>query len=136
MHGIITLYANGWPTVLFTSQNITKILARVVYACNHVTRENSTSKCLIQVSKASSAAEGLTRWIMAMEIYDRVAKVVAPKKAKLKEAQATLAETMTLLNEKRAELKAVQDRLANLEKTFQEMVDKKKNLEFQVCTEA
>ena len=108
----------------------------VVYACNHVTRENSTSKCLFQVSKASSAAEGLTRWIMAMEIYDRVAKVVAPKKAKLKEAQATLAETMTLLNEKRAELKAVQDRLANLEKTFQEMVDKKKNLEFQVCTEA
>ena len=122
-----------WPTVLFTSQNNTTILARVVYACNHVTREN-LSKCLFQVSKASSAAEGLTRWIMAMEIYDRVAKVVAPKKAKLKEAQATLAETMTLLNEKRAELKAVQDRLANLEKTFQEMVDKKKNLEFQVCT--
>lgn len=84
------------------------------------------------MAKASSAAEGLTRWIMAMEIYDRVAKVVAPKKLKLKEAQASLAETMALLNEKRAELKAVQDRLANLEKTFQEMVDKKKNLEFQV----
>lgn len=67
-----------------------------------------------------------------MEIYDRVAKVVAPKKAKLKEAQSQLAETMALLNSKRAELKAVQDRLANLEKTFQEMVDKKKNLEFQV----
>lgn len=67
-----------------------------------------------------------------MEIYDRVAKVVAPKKAKLKEAQEQLAETMGLLNAKRAELKAVQDRLANLEKTFQEMVDKKKNLEFQV----
>ena len=67
-----------------------------------------------------------------MEIYDRVAKVVAPKKAKLKEAQSQLAETMALLNTKRAELKAVQDRLANLEKTFQEMVEKKKNLEFQV----
>lgn len=86
------------------------------------------------MAKASSAAEGLTRWIMAMEIYDRVAKVVAPKKAKLKEAQVSLAETMTLLNTKRAELKAVQDRLANLEKTFQEMVDKKKNLEFQVIS--
>ncbi|KAF6041077.1 DNAH12 [Bugula neritina] len=86
----------------------------------------------VKVAKASSAAEGLTRWIMAMEIYDRVAKVVAPKKAKLKEAQSQLAETMALLNSKRAELKAVQDRLANLEKTFQEMVDKKKNLEFQV----
>lgn len=89
-------------------------------------------ECLLQVAKASSAAEGLTRWIQAMEIYDRVAKVVAPKKAKLKEAQSQLAETMALLNTKRAELKAVQDRLANLEQTFQEMVDKKKNLEFQV----
>lgn len=69
---------------------------------------------------------------MAMEIYDRVAKVVAPKKAKLKEAEDQLAETMTILNAKMAELKAVQDRLANLEKTFSEMVEKKKNLEFQV----
>jgi hypothetical protein len=39
-----------------------------------------------KVANASSAAEGLTKWILAMEIYDRVAKVVAPKKEKLKEA--------------------------------------------------
>lgn len=70
-----------------------------------------------------------------MEIYDRVAKVVAPKKAKLKEAEEQLSETMALLNTKRAELKAVQDRLSNLQNTFQEMVEKKKNLEFQVRTQ-
>lgn len=28
-----------------------------------------------KVAKASSAAEGLCRWITAMEVYDRVAKV-------------------------------------------------------------
>lgn len=28
-----------------------------------------------KVAKASSAAEGLCKWIMAMEVYDRVAKV-------------------------------------------------------------
>lgn len=27
------------------------------------------------VAKASSAAEGLCRWVLAMEIYDRTAKV-------------------------------------------------------------
>ena len=29
-------------------------------------------------AKASSAAEGLCKWVLAMESYDRVAKVVAP----------------------------------------------------------
>jgi dynein heavy chain len=43
-----------------------------------------------KVANASSAAEGLTKWILAMEIYDRVAKVVAPKKEKLKEAEDEL----------------------------------------------
>ena len=42
-----------------------------------------------------------------MEVYDRVAKVVAPKKIALAEAEAELAVQMTKLNEKRAELKAV-----------------------------
>merc|ERR1711975_198393 len=36
-----------------------------------------------KAAKASSACEGLCKWIQAMEIYDRVAKVVAPKKAEL-----------------------------------------------------
>lgn len=40
-------------------------------------------------------------------MYDRVAKVVAPKKIALAEAEAELAVQMTKLNEKRAELKAV-----------------------------
>jgi len=35
-----------------------------------------------KVRTASSAAEGLCKWVQSMEIYDRVAKVVAPKKSK------------------------------------------------------
>ena len=46
-----------------------------------------------------------------MEVYDRVAKVVAPKKIALKEAEGELAVQMANLNEKRAELKAVLDKL-------------------------
>uniref|UniRef100_A0A8C6I795 Dynein axonemal heavy chain 12 n=1 Tax=Mus spicilegus TaxID=10103 RepID=A0A8C6I795_MUSSI len=85
-----------------------------------------------KVAKASSAAEGLCKWIMAMEVYDRVAKVVAPKKARLAEAQRSLAETMELLNQKRAELAQVEHHLENLEKTFQEKTEEKAALEDQV----
>ncbi|XP_071332600.1 dynein axonemal heavy chain 12 [Trachinotus anak] len=84
------------------------------------------------VAKASSAAEGLCKWIKAMEVYDRVAKVVAPKKASLAEAQESLAATMALLDQKRAELKEVEDRLAALQKTFEEKTEEKAQLEFQV----
>ncbi|XP_067302544.1 dynein axonemal heavy chain 12 [Pseudorasbora parva] len=86
----------------------------------------------IKVAKASSAAEGLCKWITAMEVYDRVAKVVGPKKANLIVAQESLATTMALLNQKRAELKEVEDRLASLQKTLEEKTEEKAQLEFQV----
>ncbi|XP_069101059.1 dynein axonemal heavy chain 12-like isoform X1 [Argopecten irradians] len=85
-----------------------------------------------KVANASSAAEGLCKWIMAMEIYDRVAKVVGPKKEKLAEAEADLKATMSALNAKRAELAAVEKRLADLKSTFEEMTAKKQQLEDQV----
>lgn len=43
---------------------------------------------------ASPAAEGMCKWVHAMSSYDRVAKVVAPKKAKLAEAEAQYEEVM------------------------------------------
>lgn len=43
----------------------------------------------------------------AMDTYDQVAKVVAPKKAKLAEAEQELAVQMEKLNTKRAQLKEV-----------------------------
>ncbi|XP_068019795.1 dynein axonemal heavy chain 12 isoform X1 [Melanerpes formicivorus] len=85
-----------------------------------------------KVAKTSSAAEGLCKWIMAMEVYDRVSKIVAPKKDRLREAEQSLAETMTLLNQKREELAAVENRLADLERTFTEKTEEKARLEFQV----
>lgn len=53
------------------------------------------------------ACEGLCKWVRAMDIYDKVAKVVAPKKAKLAEAEGELAVQMEKLNEKRSQLQAV-----------------------------
>ena len=81
------------------------------------------------IKNASTACEGLCRWVKAMDIYDRVAKVVAPKKIKLGEAQAELALQMDKLNEKRAQLKEVTDKLQALNDEFEVMTKKKKELE-------
>jgi beta-galactosidase len=43
------------------------------------------------IAKASKAAEGMCRWCFAMITYDRVAKIVGPKKAALEEAERKLA---------------------------------------------
>ena len=42
-----------------------------------------------------------------MDIYDKVAKVVAPKQVKLAKAEEEYAANMAMLNEKRALLKEV-----------------------------
>lgn len=50
-------------------------------------------------------------WCKAMDVYARVAKDVEPKKAKLAEANAQLDGAMTALNEKKTNLKKVQDKV-------------------------
>ncbi|NXF75625.1 DYH7 protein, partial [Sclerurus mexicanus] len=84
------------------------------------------------VAKASSAAEGLCKWIKGIEVYHRVSKEIEPKKERLREAEESLAQTMALLNQKREELAAVESRLAALEQTFTEKTEEKAHLEFQV----
>lgn len=58
-----------------------------------------------KVKKGSVAAAGLCKWVHAMVVYNRVAKVVGPKRAALAEAESTLARAMSELGEKQAMLK-------------------------------
>ncbi len=64
--------------------------------------------------------------------YDRVARLVAPKRASLKEAESTLQEAQSLLAVKQADLKEVMDKLADLEARLKEAEDKKEALKNQV----
>lgn len=59
------------------------------------------------VKNSSNACEGLCKWVRAMEVYDRVIKIVGPKKEKLAEAEGELGLQMDKLNEKRAQLQEV-----------------------------
>ncbi|XP_008202999.3 dynein heavy chain 3, axonemal [Nasonia vitripennis] len=84
------------------------------------------------IKKVSTACEGLCKWVRAMEVYDRVIKVVAPKKAMLAEAEAELAAQMETLNAKRALLQEVTDKLQQLNDEFAECMREKKKLEDQI----
>jgi dynein heavy chain len=89
-----------------------------------------------QIAKASSAAEGLCKWVLAMESYDRVAKIVAPKKVKLAQAEDELAEAMRILGGKRAALKVIVDELDGLLSQLEGCKIKSKDLQDQadLCT--
>jgi dynein heavy chain len=84
------------------------------------------------VKNSSSAAEGLCKWVRALDKYDVVAKVVAPKKESLAKAEGELSVEMAKLNAKRAELKEVEDKMEALESQFKAMTAKKADLEQQV----
>lgn len=51
--------------------------------------------------------EGMCKWVIAMTKYDKVAKVVAPKKQKLAAAQAVYDKAMAALAIKQAQLAEV-----------------------------
>uniref|UniRef100_A0A803TQQ8 Dynein axonemal heavy chain 7 n=1 Tax=Anolis carolinensis TaxID=28377 RepID=A0A803TQQ8_ANOCA len=85
-----------------------------------------------KIRNASTAAEGLCKWVIAMDSYDKVAKVVAPKKIKLNAAEAELKVAMDGLRKKQAALKEVQDKLALLQLTLEQKKQEKADLENQL----
>uniref|UniRef100_A0A6P7FSH9 Dynein heavy chain 7, axonemal isoform X1 n=1 Tax=Diabrotica virgifera virgifera TaxID=50390 RepID=A0A6P7FSH9_DIAVI len=83
-----------------------------------------------KIKTASTAAEGLCKWVIAISKYDKVAKVVAPKKAALAIAEGHLAKAMADLELKRAQLREAKERVAKLEAQLE--IEKKK---FQTLTD-
>ena len=63
------------------------------------------------IRQVSSACEGMCLWVRALEIYDKVWKVVGPKQARLAEADAFVAAQMKALNLKRSALGDIRGQL-------------------------
>lgn len=82
-----------------------------------------------RAKQASSAAAGMCAWVKAMDVYERVAKVVAPKKAALKQAETELEGKMAQLREKEGVLKKVEDDLGDLQSKLAAAQAKLKQLE-------
>ncbi|KXZ43278.1 hypothetical protein GPECTOR_96g744 [Gonium pectorale] len=86
-----------------------------------------------KIKKVSQAAFGLCSWVRAMDTYDRVAKIVAPKRKALQEAQEKLAVVTADLAKKQQALKAVADRLAGLQAQLEAAKQRKSELEADVA---
>ncbi|KAJ3068328.1 Dynein heavy chain 6, axonemal [Podochytrium sp. JEL0797] len=80
------------------------------------------------VEKVSRACKSMCMWVIAMDIYSRVFKEVAPKKKRLEEAQRTLEATMAALAEKTAALQEVEDKLTKLKETYEYSIKSKRVL--------
>ena len=85
-----------------------------------------------RVETVSQACAGLAKWTLAMDKYDVVAKIVAPKKLALASAEDQVAKAEAILTEKRAYLRKVQEKLAVLQKQLDENLAKKDELSRQV----
>ena len=84
------------------------------------------------VGKGSVAAKGLCSWVRAMFVYNKVAKVVEPKRIALKGAEESLASAESKLAEKKAMLDAVIRKLQELTDQFDKTIKEKNSLEAQV----
>lgn len=81
------------------------------------------------IERSSKACTAICMWARAMYKYHYVALGVAPKRARLKEAEDELAIVMAQLAVAKATLAEVNARLASLEQAFSEAVEKKDMLE-------
>ena len=132
-----------WPTAKTKLLNDPKLLNRLL----DYDKDNIDAKIMAKVrneyiadeeftvanaAKAASAAAGMCKWIFAMSDYDRVVKIVGPKKEELAIAEAAYAEVKAALDLKQAELKEVLDKLAAAEQQLEESMAKKLKLESEV----
>ncbi|VDK52744.1 unnamed protein product [Anisakis simplex] len=81
---------------------------------------------------SSLAAEGLCLWVKAIDAYDRIATIVAPKREKLKAAERYVKKQMKQLDLRRKALQEVTEHLQSLSDSFSRMSQRKQELLLQI----
>ncbi|KAJ3023365.1 Dynein heavy chain 6, axonemal [Thoreauomyces humboldtii] len=80
------------------------------------------------VEKVSKACKSMCMWVIAMDMYSRVNKEVAPKRRKLEEAAVALESTRAKLAEKAAALAEVESQLGKLKSQYEQSISSKREL--------
>uniref|UniRef100_A0A8R1HK89 MT domain-containing protein n=1 Tax=Caenorhabditis japonica TaxID=281687 RepID=A0A8R1HK89_CAEJA len=86
------------------------------------------------VKQCSLAAEGLCRWVLAIDMYNQISKVVEPKRERLRKAEMLVKQHLKQLEVKRKALLKVTDKLQGLSDQFSQMCQKKQELESQIVS--
>ncbi|SCU71914.1 Cytoplasmic dynein 2 heavy chain (DYNC2H1), putative [Trypanosoma equiperdum] len=86
-----------------------------------------------EVAKSSKACKSLSMWVLAINNYYEVVKVVAPKRERLAEAEAKLSVATATLREAQDRLKSIEDKINGLKRDMQENIEKKNKLEADIA---
>ena len=86
------------------------------------------------VARQSKAAQSLCMWSRAMDVYDRVAKQVEPKKQKLAAAERELETANANLKLKQDRLKEVEDKVKELQNRLRAAEEESRSLQEQAET--
>jgi dynein heavy chain len=80
------------------------------------------------IGRVSQAARSLSMWVIAMEVYGKVFRVVQPKREKLAEATKKLEKAQAQLADAKAKLQEVQDKIEELKRQYDEKLAQKEEL--------
>ncbi|XP_063992490.1 dynein axonemal heavy chain 2 [Diachasmimorpha longicaudata] len=81
-----------------------------------------------KVGQVSIAAKSLAMWVIAMENYGKLYRIIAPKREKLASALESLHEKERILSDAICQLEKLQGELKRLQKNYDEKMKEKKDL--------
>ena len=118
----------GDPNFLMQLVNFDKdsLVDSVLNKVNKYTREKDFDPEI--VGNVSKAAKSLCMWVRAMEVYGRIAKEVAPKRAKLQGAMKSLATKQAQLQTMQVKVKEISDKVLALREKYTDNVNNKEKL--------
>ena len=77
-----------------------------------------------RVEKASSAAKGICEWLLALDEYDKVLKLIRPKQEKFNQAKIEVANLQSSLKQTRDELGVLNQEIQILQNNYRQTKDK------------
>ncbi|KAL4237693.1 Dynein heavy chain 14 [Mactra antiquata] len=80
------------------------------------------------VGKVSNSCKSICEWVLALEHYNEVHKMVKPKQKRVLEAQEALKLAQNSLSQKQASLKKIQEHLNTLTEKYEESVNQRESL--------
>ncbi|KAK3576323.1 hypothetical protein CHS0354_039732 [Potamilus streckersoni] len=88
------------------------------------------------VGKVSLACRSMCEWVLALEHYNEVYKMVKPKQKRVEEAREALELARKSLAQKQASLKMIQDHFNTLQQQYQDSVNQREALkQYKITTE-
>ena len=94
--------------------------------------EANPDKAKSTVAAVDTVARALYRWVNAIDMYEKVAKNIAPKRDSLSRAENDHQESLEQLNKKKQQLREAQERMKSLHDDMQQKKQKKAELENEV----